>query len=143
MSLNDSEAYVNEFISGYLQAIYFANTWVTEEGTEEGAEGSVPIYETDFDGAQFPKEIANELASDCRDFVEANQDLLAQALEQGETAEQAGMDFALSRNGHGAGFFDRGLGAIGKALQEKSRVYGGCQVMIDVTTKGDVSWWVS
>lgn len=34
------------------------------------------------------------------------------------TPTQAGHDFWLSRNGHGAGFFDRGLGDIGEALQE-------------------------
>lgn len=30
--------------------------------------------------------------------------------------EQAGHDFWLTRNGHGAGFWDRGLGAIGDKL---------------------------
>ena len=35
--------------------------------------------------------------------------------------EQIGHDFWLSRNGHGAGFFDRGLGEIGDKLQEISR----------------------
>lgn len=32
------------------------------------------------------------------------------------TPSSAGHDFWLSRNGHGAGFFDRGLGDIGEAL---------------------------
>lgn len=35
--------------------------------------------------------------------------------------EQIGHDFWLSRNGHGAGFFDRELGEIGDKLQEISR----------------------
>lgn len=37
---------------------------------------------------------------------------------------QAGHDLYLSRNGHGTGFFDRGLGAAGDTLQKAARDMG-------------------
>lgn len=38
--------------------------------------------------------------------------------------EQAGHDFWLTRNHHGAGFWDRGLGEKGKRLTDASHAYG-------------------
>lgn len=40
------------------------------------------------------------------------------------TAEQFGHDFWLTRNGHGAGFWDRGLGELGDKLTAMSKPYG-------------------
>lgn len=37
---------------------------------------------------------------------------------------QLGHDFALTRDGHGAGFWDRGLGVIGDRLTDAAKVYG-------------------
>ena len=61
--------------------------------------------------------IVNALA-DCNKFVEKAGSLLDELTE-----EQIGHDFWLSRNGHGAGFFDRGLGEIGDKLQELARSF--------------------
>jgi hypothetical protein len=38
--------------------------------------------------------------------------------------ESVGHDFWLTRNGHGAGFWDRGLGELGERLSAAARVYG-------------------
>jgi hypothetical protein len=38
--------------------------------------------------------------------------------------EQVGHDFWLTRNGHGAGFWDRGLGDVGERLTTAAKVYG-------------------
>jgi hypothetical protein len=38
--------------------------------------------------------------------------------------EQIGIDFWLTRNHHGAGFWDRGLGDLGDALTEIAHFYG-------------------
>lgn len=37
---------------------------------------------------------------------------------------QAGHDFWLTRNRHGAGYWDRGLGNLGKRLTESAHGYG-------------------
>jgi hypothetical protein len=40
------------------------------------------------------------------------------------TVARAGHDFWLTRNGHGVGFWDRGLGAVGDALSKAAQAYG-------------------
>lgn len=60
-----------------------------------------------------------EMASDCADFQSAQAELL-----ESISAEQAGHDFWLTRNHHGAGFWDRGLGELGKKLTQAAYVYG-------------------
>ena len=66
----------------------------------------------------------DEMRADCADFYDANADDLADM-----TPEQAGHDFWLTRNGHGAGFWDRGLGELGERLSDAARVYGGVDLM--------------
>ncbi len=68
--------------------------------------------------AQAEQDVAAFLA-DCE---ELNLDLS----QLGE--EQVGHDFWLTRNGHGAGFWDRGLGQLGKALSEAAKSYGSCDI---------------
>lgn len=59
----------------------------------------------------------------CTDFQEANaEDLAAYQEAIGYTG---GVDFWLTRNGHGAGFWDRGLNNLGDRLSAASKVYGG------------------
>lgn len=40
------------------------------------------------------------------------------------TADQVGYDFILTRNGHGAGFWDRGLGEVGDWLSAMAKPFG-------------------
>lgn len=85
---------------------------------------------------------------ECADFIEGCEadlieaDRVAQELgicfEQADgytmapryTAGQAGHDFMLTRCGHGAGFWDRGLGAVGDRLSEMSRPYGDVDLWV-------------
>jgi hypothetical protein len=61
-----------------------------------------------------------QAVSDCEDFQQANAADLAQA---GDDA-QNGHDFWLTRNRHGAGFWDRGYGDVGRRLTDAAHVYG-------------------
>ena len=61
-----------------------------------------------------------EAAADCKAFQQDNASDLAQA----GTAERCGHDFWLTRNGHGAGFWDRCLGEVGERLTKASKAYG-------------------
>ena len=65
---------------------------------------------------------ADSLAS-MRDDVDAFAEANADDLES-ISADQAGHDFWLTRNGHGAGFWDRGLGELGDRLTKACRPYG-------------------
>lgn len=46
------------------------------------------------------------------------------------SAEQFGHDFWLTRNGHGAGFWDRGLGELGDRLTDAAETFGSCDLYV-------------
>lgn len=71
----------------------------------------------------------------CKDFIESNAPDLAKygakmACEQWTAEDRAGHDFWLTRNGHGAGFWDRGLGALGDRLSKAAKVYGSAGLYV-------------
>jgi hypothetical protein len=66
--------------------------------------------------------VTNALA-DCNKFLEKAGNLLDELTE-----EQIGHDFWLTRNGHGAGFWDRGLGEVGKKLTDICKEFKGLNV---------------
>ena len=72
-----------------------------------------------------------ELEESARDFFDHAQPLIEQAIDQ-YTYDygQAGHDFALTRNGHGAGFWDRGLNEIGSQLTELAKSHGTCNLYV-------------
>jgi hypothetical protein len=91
---------------------------------------------TDFDGTpldeghgihDFHPTATRALIGDLEAFIEAE---AADIAASGLTAQQVGHDFWLTRNGHGAGFWDRGLGEIGDRLSEAAKVYGGVDLYI-------------
>jgi hypothetical protein len=68
---------------------------------------------------------------DCEAFQDDNEDHLDAAYKhRGYNDESAGHDFWLTRNGHGAGFWDRGLGEDGRELTEASKPYGGVDLYV-------------
>jgi hypothetical protein len=74
-------------------------------------------------------ETKKEMEQDCADFQEVNADLLTRWYELGEREERAGHDFWLTRNGNGAGFWDRFYGdqegtKLGKMLTKAAKFYG-------------------
>jgi len=62
-------------------------------------------------------------------FVEEASDLLDKA---GLSEGQIGHNIALTRNGHGAGFWDLGLGETGKALTDIANAMGTAHVVPDM-----------
>jgi hypothetical protein len=88
------------FFNAYLECAL----WSSMDDTDEPLDATYGIDDIESDTLE-------AMLSECRDFCDANCVLLADL-----DAAQAGHDFWLTRNGHGAGFWDRGLGAIGDAL---------------------------
>jgi hypothetical protein len=71
--------------------------------------------------SDFSRESRSAALRDVASFMSHHHaDLAASGL----SPERIGHDFWLSRNGHGAGFFDEGLGALGDRLQKAAKVYG-------------------
>jgi hypothetical protein len=71
----------------------------------------------------FAPDALKQAQEDCKAFASDNADDLADI-----DSAQAGHDFWLTRNRHGAGFWDRGLGEIGKRLTDAAHAYGSCDV---------------
>jgi hypothetical protein len=72
-------------------------------------------------------ETRKKMRSELTDFVLKNQALLKAS---GLQDTQIGHDFWLTRNGHGAGFWDRGLGAIGDQLTTACKPYGSVDLYV-------------
>lgn len=72
----------------------------------------------------------NTAEGDCESFLEIARAEIAKLPEwYGE--EQFGHDFLLTRNGHGVGFWDRGLGDIGRELTQHAESYGNIHAFVD------------
>jgi hypothetical protein len=79
---------------------------------------------------------ALSMARECRDFLRANAtdlEIYYEARDFGGSHSgyaMAGHDFWLTKNGHGAGFWDRGLGDLGRRLSENAKVYGSTDLYL-------------
>lgn len=128
---NITEFQIAQFIEGYLTAALWSSN-DTLPGTEEDENPEV----VQLDDFEFADGVADALMVDCKDFIEANAfDLLAYAEQkthaQGYDAfECAGHDFWLTRNNHGAGFWDRGLGELGDRLTAASESFGSIDLYL-------------
>jgi hypothetical protein len=77
--------------------------------------------DTAYDASDIDPGVIMALAMDLTGFIGANREDIEAA---DMTSESVGHDFWLTRNGHGAGFWDRGLGVIGERLTAAAKVYG-------------------
>lgn len=80
-------------------------------------------------------EALKQMAEECKDFQNNNAHLETALYSPrlsglDYTSERAGHDFWLTRNGHGAGFWDRGLGDVGDKLTELAYTYGSCDLFV-------------
>ena len=73
-----------------------------------------------FDINDLAADTRDEMYADCMEFYVANQQLIDSDLG----AEQAGHDFWLTRNGHGAGFWDGDWKDKGQELTKAAEAYG-------------------
>ena len=84
---------------------------------------------------QFSDEAEKSMKADLDKFCEEMTPELEEAYnEAGGTPEQFAHDFWLTRNGHGAGFWDRGLGEIGDKLAKMTKVHGSCILYLNEET---------
>ena len=99
---------------------------------------------TDDDGEpldpyQFSDNAGKNLKEDLDNFVEYCETNYSETLinyeEMGGTPEQFAHDFWLTRNGHGAGFWDRGLGEVGEILTKASKAFGACDLYLNEETQ--------
>ena len=105
-----TDAYRKSFFTAFLVAAL----WSTNDESDES--GGLPL-DSNYGIDDFSKDSLDSLRRDCDRFIDKYAPVLAAIDADGrESAEQAGHDFWLTRNGHGVGFQDRNLGAIGERL---------------------------
>lgn len=125
-----------EFYAGYTEAMQWANAYW--EGDAEGS-GVMP------DDWEVSQEAADEMWADCIAFLTPQVvRLIDGAMRRGERYQTyglagAGHDFALTRNGHGAGFWDRGFGIVGDALTTIAKAEGSSDIMVGLDNVGELS----
>jgi len=102
-------AYVETFTQAYIECALWAST--DSDGEPIGEENV----------SRLADETTAKLEADAAEFCAAQAELLDAA---DLSPESAGHDFWLTRNHHGAGFWDRGLGELGDKLSDAARAEG-------------------
>lgn len=98
------------FIEQYIETLFWSET-----------DGDDTPLDLNHEKMDLSSETLEKIRKDCEKFFNENMDLL-EKVPGGYS--QCGHDFALTRNGHGAGFWDRGLGKMGDILTEKCDEFG-------------------
>jgi len=107
---------MSAFFAGYIEALYFANS-------ATNCNGETVEYIT---GVDMTEDALDECRQDCAQFLElagAKVDLAIAGSDE-YTHTMAGRDFWFSRQGHGVGFWDRGLGLLGDDLHKVAELFG-------------------
>jgi len=119
--------YIDEMVDAYVEALLWAGLAI---GDENDTDENTPTFEeAGYSAWDLTPEALSEVLRDCQDFYETHACILDWVRTRGLMSQwyspgQAGHDFYLTRNGHGAGFWDRGLGVLGDILTAGSKPYG-------------------
>ena len=115
----------NEFILGYVTCAIWASIGDDEQPLDEK-----------YDGDDIAPETRKAMEKDCEKFIAENEAALGDYAEiigshpEYTESEKAGHDFWLTRNAHGAGFWDRGIGETGDTLTKASEGFGGVDLYV-------------
>ena len=120
--------YLDRVVAAYMDAVDFTESEVLAD--------MMPDEDTPFYG--FDSSMDDEAREDCIQFLDnclvANLNFLkfnpGPEWPMGYGPEQIGIDFWLTRNRHGAGFWDRGLGDIGEKLTDIAHQMGERSVYV-------------
>jgi hypothetical protein len=119
------------FTTGYISAMAWLA--INENGSDDGLTVD-----------DLPDTIVEELTADAHAFYDANVDLIADTItthaapgDEPEFAAGLGEDFALTRNRHGTGYWDRGFGAHGVELTDLAHSYGDS--VVHIAADGDIT----
>ena len=112
----------NDFFNGYVECAL----WSSNDNADES--GGEPL-DANYSKDDIEKKSLARMKKDCVAFMRENRALLKKFLDEGRDWGQAGHDFWLTRNGHGAGFWARGS-SVGDALSKKCKPYGSCDLYV-------------
>jgi hypothetical protein len=104
----------DKFLRQYLETML----WSTNDNSDES--GGDPL-DKNYGISDISDELLASSIKDCNAFIK----MAGEKLDQAGDDEQNGHDFWLTRNGHGAGFWDRGYGPVGDELSRMAKTFGG------------------
>lgn len=108
------ESYLAELLPAYFECMLWSSV---------DFETGEPLDES-FSESDLSPEAIVDSTEDCKGFVAENWETISCMFDVMSPA-QCGHDFWLTRNGHGAGFWDRGYPVdVGSKLSESAKVYG-------------------
>jgi hypothetical protein len=120
--------HIDAFTRGYLDAALWTSDPDPQSG-EWSEHDNWTIDNIDADSLARAIEV-------CKDFQDANRADLDEVEDTFHAdAYRNGVDFWLTRNGHGAGFWNRGYGEVGDRLSEACKPYGEAYVDGPETTE--------
>ncbi len=120
---------LDTFTRAYIEAALWSST---DNATPQGGE---PL-DKNYSASDIAPEAMARIVSDCAKFQVDHGETLGRAYVTGNGDDygvaQAGHDFWLTRNGHGAGFWDRGLEDVGAALTAAAHAvpFGSCDLYV-------------
>jgi hypothetical protein len=120
---------IQEFAAGYVEGILFACV-IGPDGRDA----------PDADPSELSAQTVSAIEADARDFLDSvTFELIDRAIDidPSYNYRAAGIDFAFTRNRHGAGFWDRGFGAIGRKLTDYAHPYGDALLYADTDDPKD------
>lgn len=111
---------MDEFFNGYVETALWSST---DDADDSGGEPLDNNHTAD----DIAPETKAEMRKDCENFVKLAKSKLKRS---GLSAKRAGHNFWLTRNGHGAGFWDEGLGKLGDELTRDAKSFGSYDLYI-------------
>lgn len=139
-----NEMMIVEMTNGYLAYALWAGLDWSMTTENDGIEDNPENWAENYDTSDISKKAVDEARKLCAEFVGANlADLEVYYPGNAHSYGQWGHDLYLTRNGHGAGFWDRYSGldaeivAVGRRLSEAAKVYGE----IDFYEEGGKLYW--
>lgn len=104
----------NAFFKAYITAALWT-----------GADNNDDPLDTNYGVESIAPATLEKMKADCEKFCDDNLQVLTELDDKGSHSfELSGHDFWLTRNGHGAGFWDRGLGVAGDTLSTAASEFG-------------------
>jgi hypothetical protein len=112
-------------LASFTQAYIEAALWSSTDNADDS--GGAPLDEN-YDVSDIAPETLRGMIKDCKEFRTGRTKKLLAEAKVSDAA--AGHDFWLTRNRHGAGFWDRGLGKVGDLLTTDAHAYGGVDLYV-------------
>lgn len=113
--MGNVKEYLNAMVEQYAETLLWTST-------EDDVNGETHELDDLYDLGDISDAAWMDMNRDCANFLEMVwRDVPA---SQDRFPSDMGHNFALSRNGHGTGFWDRGWGAEGDALHAYAKTYG-------------------